>query len=161
MDRTACTEPQCLYKGALYLYLSLYVKGKDYHCHLSLSELWLLLLQRVVSLVRHSQLFLGRPCLPHTHTSPSRAWSWWTSPSRIASFLKKRQAIDTFFRKKNELAMSNWWGSSPKSFVCPVVPTLLIVNGDAPSFGLSSWGNHELMKLNRSIVHLNRRNQPC
>jgi hypothetical protein len=24
MDRTACTEPQCLYKGALYLYL-LYV----------------------------------------------------------------------------------------------------------------------------------------
>ena len=21
MDRTACTEPQCLYKGALYLYL--------------------------------------------------------------------------------------------------------------------------------------------
>jgi hypothetical protein len=24
MDRTACTEPQCLYKGALYLYLYLY-----------------------------------------------------------------------------------------------------------------------------------------
>jgi len=24
MDRTACTEPQCLYKGALYLYLFLY-----------------------------------------------------------------------------------------------------------------------------------------
>jgi len=23
MDRTACTEPQCLYKGALYLYLLL------------------------------------------------------------------------------------------------------------------------------------------
>ena len=22
MDRTACTEPQCLYKGALYLYLT-------------------------------------------------------------------------------------------------------------------------------------------
>jgi len=25
MDRTACTEPQCLYKGALYLYLLLRV----------------------------------------------------------------------------------------------------------------------------------------
>ena len=24
MDRMACTEPQCLYKGALYLYLYLY-----------------------------------------------------------------------------------------------------------------------------------------
>jgi len=24
MGRTACTEPQCLYKGALYLYLYLY-----------------------------------------------------------------------------------------------------------------------------------------
>jgi len=24
MDRTACTEPQCLYNGALYLYLYLY-----------------------------------------------------------------------------------------------------------------------------------------
>ena len=24
MDRTACTEPQCLHKGALYLYLNLY-----------------------------------------------------------------------------------------------------------------------------------------
>jgi hypothetical protein len=26
MDRTACTEPQCLYKGALYLYLT-----EEYH----------------------------------------------------------------------------------------------------------------------------------
>jgi len=25
MDRTACTEPQCLYNGALYLYLYLYL----------------------------------------------------------------------------------------------------------------------------------------
>jgi hypothetical protein len=25
MDRTACTEPQCLYKGALYLYLYIYI----------------------------------------------------------------------------------------------------------------------------------------
>jgi hypothetical protein len=25
MGRTACTEPQCLYKGALYLYLKRYV----------------------------------------------------------------------------------------------------------------------------------------
>jgi len=24
MDRTACTEPQCLYKGDLYIYLTLY-----------------------------------------------------------------------------------------------------------------------------------------
>jgi hypothetical protein len=35
--------------------LSLYVKFKDYHCHLSLSELWLLLFQRGVSLVRHPE----------------------------------------------------------------------------------------------------------
>jgi len=27
MGRTACTEPQCLYKGALYLYLLIYVSG--------------------------------------------------------------------------------------------------------------------------------------
>ena len=26
MGRTACTEPQCLYKGALYLYLYLYLQ---------------------------------------------------------------------------------------------------------------------------------------
>jgi len=25
MDRTACTEPQCLYNGALYLYLYLFM----------------------------------------------------------------------------------------------------------------------------------------
>jgi len=25
MDRTACTEPQCLYKGAFYLYLYLLI----------------------------------------------------------------------------------------------------------------------------------------
>jgi hypothetical protein len=25
MGRTACTEPQCLYKGALYLYIALWV----------------------------------------------------------------------------------------------------------------------------------------
>lgn len=130
--------------------LSLYVKFKDYHCHLSLSGLRLLLLQWGVSLVMHLELFLGRPCLP--------AWSWWTSPSRITSF-KKRQAIDDLFRK-NELAASNWWGSSPKCVVCPVVPAVLVVNGEAPSFGLSGWRNHELMKLNPSIVHLKRRNQP-
>jgi hypothetical protein len=28
MGRTACTEPQCLYKGALYLYLTLYFTGQ-------------------------------------------------------------------------------------------------------------------------------------
>ena len=28
MGRTACTEPQCLYKGALYLYLFIYVFGE-------------------------------------------------------------------------------------------------------------------------------------
>ena len=28
MGRTACTEPQCLYKGALYLYLYLYLLFK-------------------------------------------------------------------------------------------------------------------------------------
>ena len=137
--------------------LSLYMKRKDYFCHLLLRELWLLLLQRGVSIVRHPKLFLDRPWLPHT--SPSRTWGWWTSPSRITSFLK-RQAIDALFRKY-ELAMSNWWGSSPKSVVCSVVPALLVVNGEAPSFDLSRWGNHELMKLNPSIVHLNRRNQPC
>jgi hypothetical protein len=27
MGRTACTEPQCLYKGALYLYLTLWIRG--------------------------------------------------------------------------------------------------------------------------------------
>ena len=28
MGRTACTEPQCLYKGALYLYLYLFSESK-------------------------------------------------------------------------------------------------------------------------------------
>ena len=27
MDRTACTEPQCLYEGALYIYLYLCIGG--------------------------------------------------------------------------------------------------------------------------------------
>jgi len=31
MDRTACTEPQCLYKGALYLYLYLYLYRDHMH----------------------------------------------------------------------------------------------------------------------------------
>jgi len=30
MDRTACTEPQCLYNGALYLYLYLYSPYRPY-----------------------------------------------------------------------------------------------------------------------------------
>jgi len=35
MGRTACTEPQCLYKGDLYLYLfkHYYLHGKWVPCH--------------------------------------------------------------------------------------------------------------------------------
>ena len=36
MGRTACTEPQCLYKGALYLYLYLYLKQILEVCSLDL-----------------------------------------------------------------------------------------------------------------------------
>jgi len=49
MGRTACTEPQCLYKGALYLFTFLPWESKDFeasepgektyitaaHCHLA------------------------------------------------------------------------------------------------------------------------------
>jgi hypothetical protein len=44
MGRTACTEPQCLYKGALYLYL-LYnvIYFVPYEFHLFLAELYDLL----------------------------------------------------------------------------------------------------------------------
>ena len=37
MGRTACTEPQCLYKGALYFYLTYVVYGFETR-YLGLSE---------------------------------------------------------------------------------------------------------------------------
>jgi hypothetical protein len=45
MGRTACTEPQCLYKGALYLYLYLYIyfqifgAGSAYYVRFTQSEI--------------------------------------------------------------------------------------------------------------------------
>jgi len=42
MSRTACTEPQCLYKGALYLYLYLYISAEKRTKKLGLSCTFLL-----------------------------------------------------------------------------------------------------------------------
>jgi len=63
MDRTACTEPQCLYNGALYLYLYLY------------SPYGLYGLYRASVLVQRCTLPLTIPLLPLWTVEPVQSFS--------------------------------------------------------------------------------------
>jgi len=60
MGRTACTEPQCLYKGALYLYLYLILYYWSEHEPLN-SKYSLISL----SLLRQVHSFCQRECVTH------------------------------------------------------------------------------------------------
>jgi len=74
MDRTACTEPQCLYKGALYLYLYLYSSYGPYG------------LYRTSVPVQRCTLPLPIPLLPLWTVQPVQSLSactWCTLPLSI------------------------------------------------------------------------------
>ena len=49
MGRTACTEPQCLYKGDLYLYISLSLSCKGIPCGLTFFFLIFIMFERLKS----------------------------------------------------------------------------------------------------------------
>jgi hypothetical protein len=61
MDRTACTEPQCLFKGALYLYLT-ETCWRHTKFQLQLEQLWTLDIKMYVCFCAHLMYNSGNIC---------------------------------------------------------------------------------------------------
>jgi len=60
MGRTACTEPQCLYKGALYLFLPHYLFSLHVHCSQAVPTY-----EKVIVCTNHMGTFQYCICLMH------------------------------------------------------------------------------------------------
>jgi len=61
MGRTACTEPQCMYKGALYLFFTLSVRVSQMNAIFNMTQLYYFTFNYLVFLDSVRKVIVSRP----------------------------------------------------------------------------------------------------
>jgi len=118
MGSTACTEPRCLYKGALYLYLLVFIiYSRRVYCEVG---------TKIYTSLRQNSGFAGTTFRPTT--SGMSAWNSLIGVIEISDILELRPAFSTGptqntrlfspFHMKTEAdrTRETLWAFSPKSF---------------------------------------------